>query len=123
MTKRVKKNWFSCLSEDEQRLLTHKQKVELRKHDRKTQRENRNWNRLTVSGFGVGGKVKSSNGFTVDFLLSQNYGFLQPIECDILKLLVQKYKLTEIADILGLSYCRVRGLIVKIRDKCELCNS
>jgi len=116
-----KKNWFDCLTEKEQKLLTHKQKTELRKFDRKTDLENRNWNRLTVPvGTNVVDKRRLSYPFTVAFLLSQNYYFLQPVERDIVKLLVQKYKLTEIADILGLSYCRVRGLVVKIRDKCTV---
>jgi len=114
-------NWFETLSENEKGLLTYKQKLELANYDRKVQRENRNWNRLTIPvGTNVHDKRRLSYPFTVNFLLSQNYYFLQPVERDIVKLLVQKYKLTEIADMLGLSYCRVRGLIVKIRDKCTV---
>ena len=114
-------DWFNTLSEDEKKLLTYAQKKALKRFDEKVQCENRNWNRLTVPvGTNVYDKRKITHPFTVDFLLSQKYRFLKPIERQVVKLLVQKYKLTEIADMLGLSYCRVRGLIAKIRDKCKV---
>lgn len=117
---RQKKNWFYNLSEQEQRLLTHKQKIELRNFDRKVERGNRNWNQLTINTDSRPGYDRSGKGFSLDFILSQKYSFLQPVEREVVKLLVQKYKLTEIALMLGLSYCRVRGLVAKIRDKCKV---
>ena len=114
-------DWFNTLSKDEKKLLTYAQKKALKRFDEKIKRDNRNWNRLTVPvGINVIDKKKITYPFTVDFLLSQKYRFLKPIERQVVKLLVQKYKLTEIADMLGLSYCRVRGLIAKIRDKCKV---
>lgn len=119
-----KKNWFDCLTEKEQKLLTHRQKVELRKFDRKIDLGNRNWNKLTVPvGLNISNRNKSDcltqpGSVSLDFILSQKYPFLQPLEREVVKLLVYKYKLTEIALMLGLSYCRVRGLRDRIRDKC-----
>ena len=113
-------DWFNTLSKDEKKLLTYAQKKALKRFDEKTECENRNWNRLTVPvGTNVYDKRKITHPFTVDFILSQNYRFLQPVERQVVKLLVHKYKLTEIAVMLELSYCRVRGLIDKIRDKCR----